>query len=199
MPQLNIPSVSLPKMADLRDMSPEDVKDELKHALSDMRMKDMKLSDIDLSRLELPKVDLPKKIEKIDVSKFDLPAAVIAAAEATGLRRKRRSRTRFVVAGVVITALGAFAVMNVAWLRDRLDDVTRRIRQRADAGRVYESLEDEDGDTYTEPVAVPVQGETSTQSYQSTADPMGTTTQPGTGLGDEGDVVHDGEVRLPGS
>jgi hypothetical protein len=203
MPQLKIPSVKLPAMRDLREMSPEDVKDQLKHALQDVRVNDMKLTDIDLSHIELPKVEIPKvdkvDLSKVDLSKIDLPAAVIAAAEGAGLKRKRRSRTRFVLAGLVIAALGAVAVMNVAWLRYRFDDITRRIRQKADAGRVYDSLEDEEGDTYAEPVAVPVQADTYAQSYQSTADPTGTITEPGTSTTDSGEVARDGEVRLPGS
>lgn len=133
MPGFTLPTIQIPG---LRDMSTDDIRS----ALSDVRVPEVKASDFDPRKVELPRVDL----SKVDVDLSGLSAAVsdaaAAVAERNPLRRKRRSRRRLVIGGLIAAVVGLVVVRNASWFRDRFDDIGRRIRERSAADHVDESL-----------------------------------------------------------
>lgn len=153
MPKLRIREVRLPELR-----LPEMTKDDIVRTLGDARrdidltrldprrldfevdlhkvdprrvdLTKVELPRVDLSKVELPHVDLPRvDLPRVDLSRVDLPKPVRQAAVAAGLMKPpRRSRTPFVVGGLITLALVAFAVMTSPILRPRLDAVLRRFR-----------------------------------------------------------------------
>ena len=181
MPTFKLPAVPIPG---LREMSTDDIR----HTLSDVRVPEIKLPDniklpdidprkvdlqgsvpkIDLSKIDLSKMDL----SKVDLSKIAVPAAVASmamnAAERAHLRRKRRSRRPYLVAGLAVAAIGFLVLRNLDWVRARISDVGRRLRQFQDADRVDASLEPigNANGTYTDDLtAIPIEP----AAYTSTA------------------------------
>jgi hypothetical protein len=153
-------------------MSPDDIK----HALSDVHVPEIKLGDIDprkvelpasLSKMDLPRIDLSKiDVSKVDLSKVAVPAAVASlamnAAERAHLRRKRRSRRPYLIAGLVLAALAFVVARNMEWIRARAAEVGERIRQSRDAGTVDGALEPigSGNGAYTDDVAaIPIEPE----------------------------------------
>jgi hypothetical protein len=152
MPELKLPEVKIPGF---RDMN----RDDIKHSLPDVSRPDIKLSDLDPRNIEMPKIDL----SKIDLSKFDLAgaasAAAASAAEHNPLRKRRASRLPMVITGLVVAALGVFAILNISSLRARAEDLGRRAKEKLDAARVNDSLEHFDTLDEVGPVGIPVQGD----------------------------------------
>jgi hypothetical protein len=104
-----------------------------KERLSEIQLPtDMKLSDVELPKIDLSKVELPK----VDLSKVELPTAnavnkaLVGAAAAVGLVKRRPRRWPYVVAGAIAVAAIGWVAMNWSMVRDRWETVTARFRQR---------------------------------------------------------------------
>lgn len=160
MPGFKMPTI---KISGFREMSTDDIKS----ALSDVRVPSVKASDLDPRRMDLPKVDLSKiDLSKLDIDLSGITTAVSEAAssvaERTPLRRKRRSRLRFVITGLIVAAIGYLVVRNAQWLRTRAADAAQRIRERTEAERVNQSLEPlgSDNGLYADTdVAIPIEAD----------------------------------------
>lgn len=207
MPQIKMPGVA---KKDIRDMTADDIRD----ALSDVRLPEVKLSDLDPRKLELPKelreidfsrlkdVDLGK-LRDIDLSKVDVQKSVAALAAATPIRQKRRTPWgRIALVGVVLAAVGTVVAMNLSKIRARAEEAARSMRERADAERVDQALEPMDEHGGSEPVAIPIESDPYAGSMPSTEQ---TTTSSITGTGSleggsmDGGQREDGEVRASNS
>ena len=133
--EVHLPEVHLPELH-----LPEMTRDDIVRAVGDAR-RDLDLSRFDPRRLELPDVQAPKfdlsklDMPKVDVSKIDLPRTVHTAAQAAGLVRARRSRTPFILGGLVTLAVVGFALATSPVLRPRLEAMARRARQLLDERR----------------------------------------------------------------
>ena len=83
---------------------------------SELHLPEFERPSIDLKDMKLPKIDL----SDIDMPKVDVGKAVLGAATAVGLAKRRRARWPYlVVAGVAVAAAG-WALMNAEAIRTRL-------------------------------------------------------------------------------
>lgn len=167
MPGYKLPSIKIPG---LRDMSTDDIRD----ALSDVRIPDIKVSDLDPRNVELPRVDLSKL--DIDLSGISsaMSDAAASVAERNPLRKQRPSRWPLVIGGLIVAAVGFIIVRNAAWFRDRATEVGQRIRERSEAARVDESLEPlgVDNGAYAGDIAIPVEPDAYADSLPSAEQPL---------------------------
>jgi hypothetical protein len=172
MPGYKLPSI---KISGLRDMSADDIKD----ALSDVRMPDVKVSDLDPRNVDLPRVDLSKL--DIDLSGISsaMSDAAASVAERNPLRKKRPSRWPLVIGGLIVAVFGFIVVRNAAWFRDRATEVGLRIKERAEAARVDQSLEplDVDNGAYAGEIAIPIEPDAYADSLPSAEQPLPTATE----------------------
>jgi hypothetical protein len=172
MPGYKLPSIKIPG---LRDMSADDIRG----ALSDVRIPDVKVGDLDPRNVELPRVDLSKL--DIDLSGISsaMSDAASSVAERNPLRKQRPSRWPLVIGGLIVAAIGFIVVRNAAWFRDRATDVGQRIRERSEAARVDESLEPlgVDNGTYAGDMAIPIEPDAYADSLPSAEQPLPTATE----------------------
>jgi len=166
MPSFKLPAISIPG---LREMSTDDIR----NAVSDIRVPEVKLSDLDPRKADLPRLDLSQV--DIDLSRAGIESAIASAAatasEHNPLRRRRPSRWPKVIAGLVIAAVAILVVRNASWIRDRAREAAQRLRERADADRIDGSLEpvgmDDNG--YATDVAIPIESDPYSDSLPSAA------------------------------
>jgi hypothetical protein len=200
MPEFKLPEVRIPG---LRDMNTDDIK----QSMADVPRPDIKLSDLDPRRVDFPKIDLSRlDLSRLDLSKLDLAGAANAAAARNPLRKRQPSRLPILLTGLVVAALGVFAILNVDWLRARATDVGQRVKSRIDAARVNDSLEriEGDEDSYSASVGIPVQADDFAGSLPTAGTPVetGYGSSFDTGSGDGGsqtEVREEGEVKLYGN
>lgn len=121
MPTIRLDDVRLPELH-----LPEMSRDDITRAIGDARR------DVDLSRFDPRKVELPD----IDLSRVDVPRAIVGAAEAAGLVRPRRaSRRPLMIGAVVVAGLAGFALLTSTAIRARLAALAAQVRDRVAAWR----------------------------------------------------------------
>jgi hypothetical protein len=119
-------------------------RDQIVHAISEIRIPDIDLSRLDLSRIELPaaaqtriaksrselaKIDLPKAVAALEV-----PMAITKPLVAAGIVRPPKPRRwPYALVGVIVAAVIATFIVKQATSRIRTEQVARAARERADA------------------------------------------------------------------
>jgi hypothetical protein len=172
MPGFKLPSITIPG---LRDMTTDDIRG----ALSDVRIPDVKVSDLDPRNVELPRVDLSKL--DIDLSGISsaMSDAATSVAERNPLRKQRPSRWPLVIGGLIAAAFAVVVVRNATWFRDRATEVGQRIKERSEAARVDESLEpfDVNNGAYSGDIAIPIEPDAYADSLPSAEQPLPTASE----------------------
>jgi hypothetical protein len=111
-------------------------------------MPEVDLSKLNLSKLDLPKVDLAKlDMPDLDKPKADLAKAIAGAAVAVGVAQPKRSRWPLVLGAGIAVAVGAWSLMNLDAIRERLSRWGATIQERVSEMTA--------GSHYQDPVAFP--------------------------------------------
>ena len=110
---------------------PEIKRDDIMRSLSEIR-----LPEVDLSKIERPRFDLPDSVSKFEWPKFDLSAgdvgkAVVGAAAAAHIgRRRSRPRWPLAVGALIVGGLAAAAMLSNEALRSRIASSIVALRER---------------------------------------------------------------------
>lgn len=113
-----------------REVRLREIGDRAARGLSDVHVPD--LSKLERPTLEMPDIDL----SRIDLTRSDVTKTVVSAATAAGLVRRRRRRWAYLLSVAIILGLTRWALSNSTAIRERLDRVARRARERLDEMRV---------------------------------------------------------------
>jgi len=138
MPTLTRKSFQLPELH-LPEMRRDDIAKTLadvRHELGEVR-REIDKSRADIANLHLPKFEMPD----VDLSRLDVPKAVTSAAQSVGLMKRRRSRTPFIIGGLVTLALLIWAALRSPTVQERVRTVAQDARERIDAMRTTADLE----------------------------------------------------------
>lgn len=138
MPTLTRKSFQLPELH-LPEMRRDDIAKTLgdvRHELGEVR-REIDKSRADIAKLHLPKFEMPD----VDLSRLDVPKAVTSAAQSAGLMKRRRSRTPFVIGGLVTIALLIWAALRSPSVQERVKTVAKDARERIDAMRTPDDME----------------------------------------------------------
>ncbi|MGK2851288.1 MAG: hypothetical protein ACSLFN_10315 [Candidatus Limnocylindrales bacterium] len=138
MPTLTRKSFQLPELR-LPEMRRDDIAktlSDVRHELGEVR-REIDKSRADIAKLHLPKFEMPD----VDLSRLDVPKAVTSAAQSAGLMKRRRSRTPFVIGGLVTLALLIWAALRSPTVQERVKTVAKDARERIDAMRTPDDLE----------------------------------------------------------
>lgn len=115
--------------------------------LPEVDLSKLDLSKLDLSRFDLPKLDMPD----LEASKADLAKAVAGAAVAVGLAQPKRSRWPFVLGAGIAVAVGAWSLINLDAIRERLRRWGATIQERVSEMTAASDYQDPVAFTAAEP------------------------------------------------
>src|SRR5262245_47840415 len=181
MPEFKLPTV---KLRGFREMNTDDIKS----ALSDVPKPDVKLADIADAAIAATQAATKAAQDAAAAAQ----AAALSAAERAPVGNEKRSRRPLFVLGIVVASLGFVALANADRIRGRLSELGQRARERMDANRVSDSLEQfgSDEEAFTGAVGIPIQSDAFADSLPSASDDL--TPQPAgfetTAYGEGGDV-----------